>query len=102
MVRTPRSLRHQRVDRAQIEPDIQSHRGARAVPMAGSREDTERLTCDVLIVGGGVAALRAAVAACEAGGDVLLCCKGIAGRSGNTVVSTADISAYIAELGADD
>ncbi len=63
---------------------------------------TEPLTADVLIVGGGVAALRAAVAACEAGASVLLCAKGIAGRSGNTVVSTADISAYIPELGVDD
>src|SRR5439155_3472627 len=37
-----------------------------------------------------------------AGASVLVCCKGIAGRSGNTVVSTADISAYVPELGADD
>jgi aspartate oxidase len=33
---------------------------------------------------------------------VFICCKGQAGRSGNTVVSTADISAYIAALGDDD
>jgi len=63
---------------------------------------TEHVETDVLIVGGGVAALRAAVAACESGTRVLLCAKGIAGRSGNTVVSTADISAYIPELGVDD
>jgi fumarate reductase (CoM/CoB) subunit A len=62
----------------------------------------EQLVADVVVVGGGVAALRAAVAACEAGADVVLCCKGQAGRSGNTVVSTADISAYIPELGIDD
>lgn len=62
----------------------------------------DRLTTDVLVVGGGVAALRAAVAAREAGADVLLCCQGIAGRSGNTVVSTADISAYVPGLGVDD
>ena len=40
------------------------------------------------MIGGGVAALRAAIAAREAGADVLVCCKGIAGRSGNTVPST--------------
>lgn len=56
----------------------------------------------MLVIGGGVAALRAAIAAREAGADVLLCCKGIAGRSGNTVPSTADISAFLPELGVDD
>jgi fumarate reductase (CoM/CoB) subunit A len=57
---------------------------------------------DVLVIGGGVAALRAAIAACEAGSAVLVCCKGIAGRSGNTVPSTADISAFLPTLGPDD
>lgn len=63
---------------------------------------SESLTTDVLVIGGGVAALRAAIAAREAGASVLLCAKGIAGRSGNTVVSTADISSYLPELGVDD
>lgn len=63
---------------------------------------TERIRTDVLVIGGGVAALRAAIAAREAGADVVLCCKGIAGRSGNTVVSTADISAFVPELSDDD
>ena len=62
----------------------------------------EDVRADVLVIGGGVAALRSAIAAREAGADVLLCCKGIAGRSGNTVPSTADISAYIPGLGVDD
>lgn len=69
---------------------------------AGSELSVEHLFTDVLVVGGGVAALRAAVAAREAGADVLLCCKSIVGRSGNTVVSTADISAYLPDLGIDD
>jgi fumarate reductase (CoM/CoB) subunit A len=60
------------------------------------------VSADVLVIGAGVAALRAAIAAREAGAEVILCCKGIAGRSGNTIVSTADISAYIPELGTDD
>ncbi|HZT09331.1 MAG TPA: FAD-binding protein [Chloroflexota bacterium] len=63
---------------------------------------TETISADVLVVGAGVAALRAAIAAREAGAEVVLCCKGIAGRSGNTVVSTADISAYVPQLGVDD
>lgn len=62
----------------------------------------EPLSVDVLVVGGGVAALRAAIASREAGAETLLCCKSVAGRSGNTVVSTADISAYAADLGPDD
>jgi succinate dehydrogenase/fumarate reductase flavoprotein subunit len=62
----------------------------------------ERLAADVVVVGGGVAALRAAVAAREAGADTLVCCKSVVGRSGNTVVSTADISAYVGALGPDD
>lgn len=62
----------------------------------------EGISTDVLVVGGGVAGLRAAVAAREAGADVLVCCKSLIGRSGNTVVSTADISAYMPALGVDD
>lgn len=64
--------------------------------------DVEEISTDVLVIGGGLAALRAAIAAREAGADVLVCSKGLAGRSGNTIVSTADISAYIPELGTDD
>lgn len=62
----------------------------------------ERRSADVLVVGAGVAALRAAIAAAEAGANVVLCCKGLVGRSGNTIVSTADISAYVDDLGPDD
>lgn len=64
--------------------------------------EVRHLAPDVLVIGGGVAALRAAVAACEAGADVLVCCKGLVGRSGNTVVSTADISAFLPESATDD
>lgn len=62
----------------------------------------EQRSADVLVVGAGVAALRAAIAAAEAGASVVLCSKGIVGRSGNTIVSTADISAYVDGLGPDD
>src|ERR1051325_7494570 len=63
---------------------------------------TQEISTDVLVIGAGVAALRAAISAREAGASVVLCCKGIVGRSGNTIGSTADISAYIPELGPDD
>src|SRR4051812_8456621 len=62
----------------------------------------ESRTTDVLVIGAGVAALRAAVAAREAGAEVSLCCKGIAGLTANTIGSTADISAYTPPLGPDD
>ncbi|MBM2809987.1 MAG: aspartate oxidase [Chloroflexi bacterium] len=62
----------------------------------------DSLSTDVLVIGGGVAALRAAIAAREAGADVIMCCKGVIGRSGNTVVSTADMSAYVSGVGSDD
>ena len=64
--------------------------------------DVAKLSPEVLVIGGGVAALRAAIAALEAGANVTVCCKGLVGRSGNTVPSTADISAYVPELGPDD
>src|SRR5256712_1794670 len=70
--------------------------------MTRDQPEAHHLTPDVLVIGGGVAALRAAISAREAGASVLVCCKGIAGRSGNTVVSTADISAYVPALGPDD
>src|SRR5581483_4041267 len=88
-----RTWRRPSLDRVQPRPDPDR-------PMLVV--DTAELVADVLVIGAGVAALRAAIAAREAGADVLLCCKGIAGRSGNTIVSTADISAYVPELGVDD
>ncbi|MCL5961903.1 MAG: FAD-dependent oxidoreductase, partial [Chloroflexi bacterium] len=40
------------------------------------------LDCDVLVIGGGVAGVRAALAALEAGASVVLACKGPVARSG--------------------
>jgi len=43
-----------------------------------------RIDTDVLVVGGGGGGMRAAVAAHEAGAEVLVLCKGIVGKSGLT------------------
>lgn len=49
--------------------------------------------CDVLVIGGGGAALRAAVAAREAGADTLVVSKGRVGHGNNTFLSKATIAA---------
>jgi succinate dehydrogenase/fumarate reductase flavoprotein subunit len=50
------------------------------------------LQCDVLIIGGGAAALVAALEARKAVDDVAIVCKGKVGRSGNTIVSAAQFA----------
>ena len=54
-----------------------------------------RQPCDVLIIGGGGAGLRAAIAAAEAGAEVLLCSKGEAGRSGSTMYAGCSMIAAL-------
>lgn len=51
--------------------------------------------CDVLIIGGGVAALMAALEAKKLVEDVIIVSKGKIGRSGNTIVSRCRFGAYI-------
>ena len=51
--------------------------------------------CDVLIIGGGGAALRAAIAAREIVSDVVLCCKDEAGRSGSTMYAGCSMIAAL-------
>lgn len=53
------------------------------------------LRTDVLILGGGLAALRAAVAAREAGAAVTMVVKGKAGQSGCSAITTAGYAAPI-------
>jgi succinate dehydrogenase/fumarate reductase flavoprotein subunit len=55
----------------------------------GMRKDR----CDVLVIGGGGAALRAAVAAQERGADTLVVSKGRVGYGNNTFLSKATIAA---------
>ena len=52
------------------------------------------LVTDVLIIGGGGAALRAALAVHEAGADVLLATKGKPGKTGATYCSVAEVGAF--------
>ena len=50
-------------------------------------------SCDVLVIGGGGAGLRAAIAAREMGADVLLVSKARAGYANNTIISKATFAA---------
>ncbi|MCI9122064.1 MAG: FAD-binding protein [Oscillibacter sp.] len=63
---------------------------------------TKNLKTDVLVVGSGGAALRAALAAQEQGADVLIASKGAIGRSGATYFSVAEVGAFNVPDGAID
>lgn len=62
----------------------------------------ETLRCDVLVVGGSLAGLRVAIAAAEAGADVVLLSRGVAGRSGSAAVASNDLCGYIPDPELDD
>ena len=53
----------------------------------------KKLQTDVLVIGGGLAGLCAAIEARRAGREVLLLCKSRAGRSGSTIMAAGNISA---------
>jgi fumarate reductase (CoM/CoB) subunit A len=53
----------------------------------------QRLTCDVAVIGGGAAAMRAAIAAHDAGADTLIVSKQTPGYSGNSVIARSGHSA---------
>ena len=57
--------------------------------------DERILDTDVLIVGGGLAALRAALAAEESGCRVMVATKGSAGRGGSSAITSAGYSAAL-------
>lgn len=59
----------------------------------------ENLKTEVLVIGGGLAGLAAALEARRAGRDVLLLCKRWPGRSGNTVLAATNISTVDASHG---
>lgn len=61
--------------------------------------DQKRYSCDVLIVGGGGAAGRAALAAHGRGADVRLVTKGRFGHSGSSAYKVAEIAGYNAADG---
>ncbi len=56
---------------------------------------SETMECDLLVVGGGTAALAAALEARRSLDRVVVVCKRKAGRSGNTIVSGAAFSACV-------
>ncbi|MCI8659799.1 MAG: FAD-binding protein [Lachnospiraceae bacterium] len=58
------------------------------------KEQCERITCDVLVIGGGGAGLAAAISAARQGVDVLIVSKGESGKSGATYYDVAEIGAY--------
>ena len=57
----------------------------------------EELYVDILVVGGGIAGLIAALEARSNGANVTIVSKGKVGRSGNTLISGASISTLISE-----
>jgi succinate dehydrogenase/fumarate reductase flavoprotein subunit len=56
----------------------------------------QEVHCEVLVIGGGAAAMRAAIAAHEAGADVCIVSKQTPGHSGNTVIARSGHSAPFA------
>lgn len=63
---------------------------------------TRRLSTDVLIIGAGGAGMYAAIAAAQAGRQVLLLDKSLIGRSGATVMAQMTVAAAIGHAGPDD
>lgn len=57
---------------------------------------------DVLVIGGGLAGLRAALSARKAGAKVLIVAKRQIGRSGSSVNTTGGYAAVMSDLNADD
>lgn len=60
--------------------------------------EQEALTCDVLVVGGGIAGLMAAIAAAEQGVSVIVADKGDARRSGSGATGNDHFRCYIEEV----
>ena len=60
------------------------------------------LDTEVLIIGGGLAALRAALAARSAGARVLMLGKRLIGRSGSSTMTTGGYAAAMPDLNSND
>jgi succinate dehydrogenase/fumarate reductase flavoprotein subunit len=60
------------------------------------------LAAEVVVLGGGLAGLSAAIEARRAGRDVLLLCKGLAGRGGNSLVAAGNLSGVHPGIGDDE
>jgi fumarate reductase (CoM/CoB) subunit A len=60
-------------------------------------KDPEYIACEVLVIGGGAAGIRAAIAAREQGASVLMVCKSGVGLGNNTVLAKGGLSAALVE-----
>ena len=58
---------------------------------------TEKISVDVLIIGGGLAAMVAALEASQSGCSVLLACKAKIGNSGATLMAAGNFAAVLSE-----
>ena len=56
---------------------------------------------DILVIGGGIAGLFAAITARDAGADVLLVEKNYAGRSGSSIMGSGQLNVYNPDWGMD-
>lgn len=55
----------------------------------------ERIDCDVLVVGGGFAAIRAALASTKAGAKTVMMLKGVLGKSGSSAIAGGGLAAVM-------
>jgi len=60
-------------------------------------KDPDYIACGVLVIGGGVAGLRAAIAAREQGASVVMVCKSGVGLGNNSVLAKGGLSAALVE-----
>ena len=61
--------------------------------MSNPAPDYESVECDVLVLGGGLAAMRAAIEARNAGREVLMLNRGKIGRSGSSALTGTGFAA---------
>ncbi len=62
----------------------------------------QTVRCDVLVIGGAVAGMTAAIEARSRGADVLIAAKGRVGRSGNVIVAGGQFSTVVPYPGCED
>ncbi len=67
-----------------------------------SREEVHFVDTDVLVIGAGGAGMSAAIAAADAGQQVLLAERSLIGRGGATVMAQMTVAAALGEQGPDD
>lgn len=75
---------------------------ASTAAIAAGRSDRAHLETDVLIIGAGAAGMSAALAATQAGADVILADRSLIGRSGATVMAQMTVAAALGDETPDD